>query len=36
MLRMIARLEDTSEGSLHIGDRLVNDIDPADRDIGYG
>jgi sn-glycerol 3-phosphate transport system ATP-binding protein len=33
---MIARLEDTSEGSLHIGDRLVNDIDPADRDIGYG
>jgi sn-glycerol 3-phosphate transport system ATP-binding protein len=33
MLRMIAGLEDITEGDLHIGDRLVNDIDPADRDI---
>lgn len=33
MLRMIAGLEDITEGDLHIGDRLVNHIDPADRDI---
>lgn len=33
MLRMIAGLEDISGGDLHIGDRLVNDLDPADRDI---
>ncbi len=28
MLRMIAGLEDISGGDLHIGDRLVNDLDP--------
>ncbi len=33
MLRMIAGLEEISDGVLHIGDRVVNDIDPADRDI---
>lgn len=33
MLRMIAGLEDITEGDLHIGDRRVNTIDPADRDI---
>nr|WP_321511554.1 sn-glycerol-3-phosphate ABC transporter ATP-binding protein UgpC [uncultured Celeribacter sp.] len=33
LLRMIAGLEDISEGALSIGDRVVNDIDPADRDI---
>ena len=33
MLRMIAGLEDISSGELSIGDRMVNDIDPADRDI---
>jgi len=33
MLRMIAGLEDISGGDLHIGKRLVNDLDPADRDI---
>ena len=33
MLRMIAGLEDISAGELSIGDRIVNDIDPADRDI---
>ena len=33
MLRMIAGLEDISAGDLHIGARLVNHIDPADRDI---
>jgi sn-glycerol 3-phosphate transport system ATP-binding protein len=33
MLRMIAGLEEISEGTLVIGDRIVNDVDPADRDI---
>jgi len=32
-LRMIAGLEDISSGELHIDDRLVNDIEPKDRDI---
>lgn len=32
-LRMIAGLEEISEGSLFIGDRLVNDVAPKDRDI---
>ena len=32
-LRMIAGLEDMDEGDIHIGDRLVNDIAPKDRDI---
>ena len=32
-LRMIAGLEDISEGELRIGDRLVNDVHPKDRDI---
>ena len=32
-LRMIAGLEDISGGELYIGDRLVNDIEPKDRDI---
>lgn len=32
-LRMIAGLEEISSGQLHIGDRLVNDVDPKDRDI---
>lgn len=32
-LRMIAGLEDISEGDLYIGDRLVNDVAPKDRDI---
>ncbi|WP_419739333.1 ABC transporter ATP-binding protein [Ruegeria sp.] len=33
LLRMIAGLEDITEGTLKIGDRVVNDVDPADRDI---
>ena len=33
MLRMIAGLEEITEGDLHIGDRVVNTVDPADRDI---
>ena len=32
-LRMIAGLEDISDGELYIGDRLVNDVAPKDRDI---
>ncbi len=32
-LRMIAGLEEISSGSLRIGDRVVNDVPPKDRDI---
>ena len=32
-LRMIAGLEEITEGELYIGDRIVNDIAPKDRDI---
>jgi multiple sugar transport system ATP-binding protein len=32
-LRMIAGLEDISEGELRIGDRVVNDVAPKDRDV---
>ena len=32
-LRMIAGLEEISEGEVYIGDRLVNDVAPKDRDI---
>ena len=32
-LRMIAGLEEISEGEIFIGDRLVNDVPPKDRDI---
>ena len=32
-LRMIAGLEEISEGTLKIGDRVVNDVPPKDRDI---
>ncbi|MFC5532040.1 ABC transporter ATP-binding protein [Cohnella yongneupensis] len=33
VLRMIAGLEDISEGEIYIGDELVNDLPPKDRDI---
>ncbi len=33
LLRMVAGLETITEGTLTIGDRVVNDVDPADRDI---
>ena len=33
MLRMIAGLESITEGTLRIGDRVVNDVPPKDRDI---
>ena len=32
-LRMVAGLEDISGGTLRIGDRVVNDVSPKDRDI---
>ncbi|WP_420548112.1 sn-glycerol-3-phosphate ABC transporter ATP-binding protein UgpC [Curvivirga sp.] len=33
ILRMVAGLEDITGGELYIGDRQVNHVDPADRDI---
>ncbi len=33
ILRMIAGLEEVTEGEIWIGDRLVNDVPPKDRDI---
>jgi multiple sugar transport system ATP-binding protein len=40
-MRMIAGLEDPTEGEITIGDRVVNDLEPKDRDVamvfqGYG
>ena len=32
-LRMVAGLEEVSEGEIRIGDRLVNEVAPGDRDI---
>ena len=32
-LRMVAGLEDITGGTIHIGERLVNDVPPKDRDI---
>lgn len=32
-LRMVAGLEEISEGEVYIGDKLVNDVQPKDRDI---
>jgi len=32
-LRLLAGLEDLTEGNIYIGDRLVNDVAPKDRDI---
>ncbi len=33
LLRMVAGLETITEGTVAIGDRIVNDVDPANRDI---
>ncbi|MBI2458414.1 MAG: sn-glycerol-3-phosphate ABC transporter ATP-binding protein UgpC [candidate division NC10 bacterium] len=33
VLRMIAGLEDITEGQIHIGEALVNDMAPRDRDV---
>ena len=35
-LRMVAGLEEITEGELYIGDRLVNDVAPKDRDMAFG
>jgi len=35
-LRMIAGLEDISEGELSIGGKVMNDVAPKDRDIAMG
>ena len=32
-MRMIAGLEDPTEGTIRIGDRVVNDLEPKDRDV---
>lgn len=32
-LRMVAGLEEISEGEIYIGDKIVNDVEPKDRDI---
>ena len=32
-LRMVAGLEEPTTGNIYIGDRLVNDVPPKDRDI---
>jgi len=33
VLRMVAGLEETSDGWIFIGERLVNDVEPKDRDL---
>jgi ABC-type sugar transport system ATPase subunit len=33
LLRLLAGLESADEGNLHIGDRRVNDVPPAERDV---
>ena len=33
LLRMVAGLEEVTSGEIYIGDRLVNDVPPKDRDI---
>ena len=33
VLRMVAGLEDLTDGTIRIGDRIVNDIPPGDRDV---
>ncbi|MBE0530556.1 MAG: sn-glycerol-3-phosphate ABC transporter ATP-binding protein UgpC [Rhodospirillales bacterium] len=33
LLRMVAGLEEITSGTLRIGDRVVNDIEPRDRDV---
>src|SRR5690349_19476797 len=33
LLRMVAGLEEISEGEIAIGGRVVNDVEPAERDI---
>ena len=35
LLRMIAGLEDITDGEIFIGDKKVNDVHPKDRDIAF-
>lgn len=35
LLRLIAGLIQPDEGEIYIGDRLVNDVPPEDRDVGF-
>jgi len=35
LLRLIAGLVQPNEGEIYIGDRLVNDVPPEDRDVGF-
>ena len=35
VLRMIAGLETITDGTIRIGDRVVNDLDPGERDIAF-
>jgi iron(III) transport system ATP-binding protein len=35
LLRLVAGLIQPDEGKIYIGDRLVNDVPPEDRDIGF-
>ncbi|MDH5374925.1 MAG: ATP-binding cassette domain-containing protein, partial [Candidatus Bathyarchaeota archaeon] len=35
MLRLVAGLVQPDEGEIYIGDKLVNDVPPEDRDIGF-
>ena len=35
LLRMIAGLEDISDGEIYIGDKKVNNVPPKDRDIAF-
>ncbi|HEY1126601.1 MAG TPA: ATP-binding cassette domain-containing protein, partial [Actinomycetota bacterium] len=33
LLRMVAGLEDVTEGAIRIGDRVVNNLSPGERDV---
>jgi len=35
LLRLIAGLIKPDEGNIYVGDRLVNDVPPEDRDVGF-
>ena len=35
LLRLVAGLIEPDEGNIYIGDRLVNDVPPEDRDVGF-
>ncbi len=35
LLRLIAGLIEPDEGQIYIGDKLVNDVPPEDRDVGF-